>query len=368
MPMPDRSNVQAVDMLDELEDTLAHGSLARRVELLRRITDLFFAGGIDYSDDQLDLFDDVFACLVQKIELSAKAVLASRLASHPAAPHRIIHTLAFDDAIEVAEPVLTRSSRLDDAALIENARTKSQAHLLAISRRKALSGTVTDVLVERGDLEVVTSAAGNPGAEFSEAGYTKLVERAEGNDDLATTVGSRSSIPRHHLLKLIAKASDAVRDRLKAVHAETSEEIDGAVKKVAAGAQMRSAADDIDVAAARLHVGKLHEAGQLSERQVANFASDGKFNETNAAIACLTNVPFVTVEGMMVESRSEGVMVLAKVLDFSWTTVKAILDMRGGLPAHDEAFTRVSYERLKPSTAQQVLRFHKMQQQSAAAL
>ena len=78
-------------------------------------------------------------------------------------------------------------------------------------------------------------------------------------------------------------------------------------------------------------------------------------------------MPFVTVESMMIESRSEGVMVLAKVLDFSWPTVKAILDMRGGPATTDEAFTKVSYERLKPSTAQQVLRFHKMQQQPAAA-
>ena len=365
--MPQRSNAIAVELLDELEVTLVHGTVARRVELLRNITDLFFAGGVDYADDQLDLFDDVFSCLVQNIEVSARALLASRLAPHPAAPRRIIHTLAFDDAIQVAEPVLTQSPRLDDAALIENARTKSQAHLLAISRRKTLSGAVTDVLVERGNLEVVTSAAGNPGAEFSETGYAKLVERAEDDDDLAATVGTRPSVPRHHLLRLMAKASDAVRERLKAAHPETREEIDGAVKQVTASAQRRSAADEVDVAAARLHIGKMHEAGQLSEGEIARFATGVKFNETNAAIACLTNTPFVTVESMMIESRSEGVMVLAKVLDFSWGTVKAILDMRGGLPASDEAFTRISYERLKTSTAQQVLRFHKMQQQPEPA-
>ena len=67
----------------------------------------------------------------------------------------------------------------------------------------------------------------------------------------------------------------------------------------------------------------------------------------------------------MIEARSEGVMVLAKVLDFGWPTVKAILEMRGN-GASDEAFTRISYERLKPSTAQQVLRFHRMQQQPLA--
>lgn len=217
-------------------------------------------------------------------------------------------------------------------------------------------------------MEVVTSAAGNPGAEFSDAGYAKLVARAESNDSLAQRVGSRSGIPRHHLLKLLAKASDAVREKLQAAHPETREEIDGAVRKVAATAQRRTAADDGDVTAARLHVGKLHEARQLDENRVSQFARANKFNETNAAIACLANIPFVTVETMMIEFRSEGVMVLAKVLDFSWPTVKAILDMRGGLqsPANaDEAFTKVSYERLKPSTAQQVLRFQRMQQQPA---
>jgi hypothetical protein len=60
-------------------------------------------------------------------------------------------------------------------------------------------------------------------------------------------------------------------------------------------------------------------------------------------------------------------MMLAKVLDFSWPTVKAILDMRGGTPTTDEAFTQVSYARLRPSTAQQVLRFHKMRQQPEIA-
>jgi uncharacterized protein (DUF2336 family) len=359
----------ALKLLGDLEDTLAHGSLARRVEMLRSITDLFMAGGVDYTDDdQLELFDDVFACLVQNIEVSARAQLAKRLAPHPAAPRRIIHTLAFDDVIEVAEPVLTQSTRLDDAALIENARTKSQAHLLAISKRAQLSGAVTDVLVERGDDDVVASTAANPGAEFSDNGFAKLVERAEGDERLTTCVGSRTGVPRHHLLRLLAKASDTVRERLQAAHPDTRAEIDGIVKRVAANAQQRSARDDANVVAAQQLVGRLHETGDLDEMRVLGFARAGQFNETNAAISCLTKMPFTAIESMMIEARSEGVMVLAKVLGFGWPTVKAILDMRGGTPAADEAFTRISYERLKPSTAQQVLRFHRMQQQPAAAV
>jgi len=168
-------------LLDELQSTLAHGTVARRVETLRRVTDLFINGMVDFSDDQIGLFDDVFQCLMHHIEKSAKALLSNRLAPVDRAPPLTVRALAFDDLIEVAAPVLSRSERLDDAALIETARHKSQAHLMAISTRRVLSGAVTDVLVLRGNDEVIQSTVNNPGAEFSERGFTRLIDRAEGD-------------------------------------------------------------------------------------------------------------------------------------------------------------------------------------------
>ena len=40
-------------LLDELHAALAHGTVARRVENLRRVTDLFINGEVDYSDAQI---------------------------------------------------------------------------------------------------------------------------------------------------------------------------------------------------------------------------------------------------------------------------------------------------------------------------
>src|ERR1700690_114274 len=137
-------------LLDELQTTLAHGTVARRVETLRRVTDLFVNGAVDYSDDQVALFDDVFQCLIVHIEVSARALLASRLAPIDTAPPQTVRTLAYDDVIEVAGPVLSQSERLDDETLIETARHKSQAHLMAISPRKVLGGAVTKVLGQGG--------------------------------------------------------------------------------------------------------------------------------------------------------------------------------------------------------------------------
>jgi hypothetical protein len=63
-------------------------------------------------------------------------------------------------------------------------------------------------------------------------------------------------------------------------------------------------------------------------------------------------------------------MILAKVCGLSWATLTQVMAMRGGMTDASaeemNAFKR-SYEMLRPSTAQQVLRFHKMRQTATQA-
>jgi uncharacterized protein (DUF2336 family) len=368
--MSSKSASTSESLLDELQNTLAHGTVARRVETLRRVTDLFIDGAVEFSNDQIGLFDDVFQCLMLHIETSAKALLANRLAPIACAPPLTIRALAFDDLIEVAAPVLSQSERLDDDALIETARNKSQAHLMAISTRKVLSGAVTDVLVLRGNDEVIQSTVRNPGAEFTERGFSRLVNRAEGDDNLATCIGLRPTIPRHLYLKLIAKASATVRARLEAANPPLAADVSTAVREATRLARSAPSAMSRETAIAHALVKSLHEDGRLDEHQVTIFAEAGKFDEANAALAALANVSVSIAESMMVETRAEGVMILAKVSAMSWSTVRAIINMRdelAGKEPSDLASCKATYERLRPSTAQQVLRFHRMQQTAPSA-
>src|SRR5260370_11789004 len=137
--MSSKSASTSENLLDELQATLTHGTVARRVETLRRVDDLFINGAVDFSNEQIQLFDDVFQCLTDQIETSAKALLANRLAPIDTAPPLPVRALAFDDLIEVAAPVLSRSERLDDDTRIETARNKSQWHCVARSMRRGRS-------------------------------------------------------------------------------------------------------------------------------------------------------------------------------------------------------------------------------------
>src|SRR5712672_945365 len=334
--MSSKSASTSESLLDDLQTTLAHGTVARRVETLRRVTDLFISGAVDYSDEQIGLFDDVFQCLTDHIETSAKALLANRLASIDNAPPSTVRALAFDDLIEVAAPLLSRA--------------------------------VTDVLVLRGNDEVVQSTVNNPGAEFSERGFTRLINRAEGDDDLATCLGMRPTIPRHLYLKLIAKASATVRARLEAANPQQADDVPDAVRESTQLA--RSAPIGQETAIAHALVKSLYEDGRLDENQVTAFAEAGKFDEANAAIAALAKVSVSIAENMMMETRAEGVMILAKVSGMSWSTVEAIINMRDELSGTDRSdlgACKATYERLRSSTAQQVLRFHRMQTAAVSA-
>jgi uncharacterized protein (DUF2336 family) len=172
-------------LIDELEDAIASGSPEKRLDSLWRVIDLFTDGAGRYSDEQIALFDGVILRLAAEIEAKARAKLARRLASVARAPVKVIRSLAFDDDTSVACPVLSRSERLEDADLIATAAAKSQDHLHAIAQRTSLSAAVTDVLVDRGDRQVVRSVAKNAGARFSVAGFGKLVARARGDETLA---------------------------------------------------------------------------------------------------------------------------------------------------------------------------------------
>src|SRR6185437_2381036 len=131
--------------LRELDEAISRGTPESRARALWHATDLLIAGS--YSEEEIETFGRVIERLAEEIEVEVRAVLSVRLSQFDEAPVNVIRKLAFDVAIEVAGPMLEKSERLDDDTLIANVRSKSQSHMLAISRRTSLDEKVTDALV-----------------------------------------------------------------------------------------------------------------------------------------------------------------------------------------------------------------------------
>src|SRR5262245_26123827 len=155
--------VARVSLIAELEEALDCASSQRRDVVLGRLVDLFVRNVDDFSEAQIDAFDDVLTQLISEIETNALAELGKRLAVIDNAPPKLMGCLAAHEEISVAGPVLARAERLGDATLLDIAEHRSQAHLLAISVRASLSEPVTDVLVNRGNSDVIHSVVVNAG-------------------------------------------------------------------------------------------------------------------------------------------------------------------------------------------------------------
>jgi uncharacterized protein (DUF2336 family) len=351
---------RTLPLIDELEAALAVSGDDRRVAILNRITDLFVGAAESYSEEQVGLFDDVMARLVTDIEAKARAILAQRLSPIANAPSGVIRILAFDDDIDVAQSVLQHSERLDDAALVDNASRKSQRHLFAISQRRQLSSAVTDILVERGDREVVHSVVNNAGAEFSEAGFRSLVTRSAWDGDLAIFVGKRRDLPRAQFLVLLEKASATVRTRLTAENPQSGAVVKGVVGEVAKGIRETTRKASPDFAAAQAAVEQLHRLRRIGEAEVLQYARERKFEETAIALSILCDTPIDVVERALLDPGAEIVLILAKVAGLAATTTKALLLLRAadrGMSAKDLDQALASFNRLQPETARRVLSF-----------
>jgi uncharacterized protein (DUF2336 family) len=201
-------------LITELEDAVRRGSQEKRVETLKRVTDLFLVGSEKLNEEQIQVFDEVLGHLITRMESKALIELSERLAPVNNAPINVVNTLARDDEIAIAAPVLSLSDRLTTADLIEIAMAKSQAHLLAISKRSSLSESLTDTLIERGDEQVIRKVAENEGARLSDKGYACLIERPEHDETLLEKLGLRLDIPLHLFRRLLERATAALRERL----------------------------------------------------------------------------------------------------------------------------------------------------------
>ncbi len=347
-------------LIAELEEAVKSGSADKRVATLRRVSDLFLNVADRLNEQQIGVFDDVLCHLVERIETKALAQLSASLAPVDKAPIEVVRSLARNDEITIAGPILSQSTRLSENDLIEIAGSKGQAHLLAMSGRVSLPETVTDILVVRGDRQVTHRLARNSGARFSDSGYARLVKNAETDESLAEKLGLRLDMPLALLRQLLRKATDAVRARLLAsATPENQAQIQSALASIA-NEVGREASGPRDFTRSDSLVVELNRRGKLNEAALLEFAKDRRYEEMTSTLALFCQAAVPAIELLMKNPNSEGVLLACKAAKLSWPTVSTILHARFAhhrLSEQELAKAKDSFIELTQAAAQRTLRF-----------
>ena len=354
----------ATSLIPGLDEIVRGDDPKRRDEAARRICELFFEGAEGLSPRHVEFFDGILTKLVPRTDLLVRADIADQLASVSNAPRNLVCQLALDDEIVIAGPLLRFSPVIDEGVLVEIAREKSQEHLLAMTERPTLSSGLTDVIVDRGDQEVVRAVAGNTGAAFSSTGFSTLVKRASHDGLLTLTVGQRDDIPDENLKDLLAGSLDVIRRRLvETVKPSRQAAIKRAMSDIS-NLVLPEARRDFDPALRAVR--SLQKAGNLTESALLLFAKAYKYEESIAALSAMSGVRIATLDRLISGDRYDPILIVSKVIGLEWATVRALILLRTGpnrVPSQaDLEGARVNFTRLMPATAERVVNFWKARQ------
>lgn len=345
-----------VSLAHDVENAVANGDPAARRTMLLRMTDLFVDNAERLRDDQVSAFDTVILKLARSVENAARAALSETLADVANAPRSVVLELADDTDVAVAGPVLSRSAQVGEGDLVRIAAERGQGHLFAVSRRRSLSERVTDVLVARGDTEVLRSVAGNDGARFSPKGFDTLAARAEADDALQAALTLRRDIPAQHMAHLVETARSRVARKL-------GDEFGTDVASMAVARAARTLGGpslSLQEAAVIVDTGlRAKGAEQPEEAELIAWLAEGRVMEALVGLARAAAMPPEMVLRAYQGAHSDPLLFLIRSLRYGWGTFKAFLQSKADAEASPEELRGLfeAFQALSVTTAQRVVRF-----------
>ena len=356
------SNPSLSTLATDLIQLALEKSSEKRIELLRSITDAYLATPDDHSPAEQYLLNDIVDQLMSKIKGPDRAAASETLSHLPNLPGTLTRNLATDEDIQIARPILQNHRGVTEATLIEVAETASQDHLQAIASRQVITIPVTDVIVGRGNNEVVRTLAANHGAQFSSQGMQTLIERSEADTGLQALLVDRNDITLEAVGKLLPIISGKLAARLRC------KETDFDYSKLSA--QVASVVKDRNKSQGRIdsYIDSLKK-GDLKLNSVAmEMVSTKRLLDVTTVFAALVDLDRYHAFNILTQGKKDMVLMLLKALDLPWPIVEKFLWLRQEkFPSNDleTPATATDYEMMTVQASQRVVRFMKVRRAAA---
>ncbi len=276
-PKPQLRRVKPTDdpfarhALDELHEKPAGANADEDAgELARSLLDMMLSNPNAGQPQERALAADALLKLVPRIPLKALVLVVDRLSIMESPPHLLVSKLINDPRIEVSGPLLELCNHISDQVLGKVIATGHVSLMRLISRRRSVSATLSDQLLEFDDPSVFLTLVRNSGASFSHHAFPKLAEHARRHHALLAPLATRPDLPapiafelfwfvpaelRRYLLSRFLTDSETLTKILKITHAMGGGE-EGAETKFPEREQIESLVEF-------LNAGKLPEAANL---------------------------------------------------------------------------------------------------------
>ncbi|MGZ5988221.1 MAG: DUF2336 domain-containing protein, partial [Rhizomicrobium sp.] len=347
-----------------LADLAKETSSEGRRELLRKVTDALVADNQNFTAGDHVVLDELLCAVASEYSTRFRAEIAQLVARSNAPIVQTVRQFALDE-IEVAAPILKHSRVLTEADLLNVVASKSQDHLLAVTKRPGISEGLSHALVERGDDTVVASLLQNERADIAVPTYEALAVRAQDSRAIQGPLVRRQGVPLDLLNDLYLQVEDSLRrEILDKFDQVSSDEVDRAFlrSRNRIAKSFRDLPRDYEVAKKRIDA--LSRRGALAPTQLVSLLREGQTARTSfkLALSRLVDVGFELVQRVVEGRDLDTLALLCRGAGFEralFVTIAVGLDNPERALAGAEAFGKL-YESVPVGAAQRAIRFWKV--------
>jgi len=184
-----------------------------RRQLAKRLADVICIPSSQLTPQERHMAGDILVELLRDADINLRESVAKRLVMLNEAPRTILVILAKDD-IQVARHVLEESNSLSDSDLIQISRKVSAAHRKVIARRRKVTDSVVDVIVEFLEEDVVETLLKNKGASFSETALQRILTISRSHQPYVALLVKRDELRPSHGLTMFWWADESNRKKI----------------------------------------------------------------------------------------------------------------------------------------------------------
>jgi len=324
-------------------DVVANLALARssapqdRERLLIAIAELCRSDSDCAKPEIQGLLRDLFMDLVSSAEHAIRLRLSKTLADVAWAPHDLITLLACDE-IEIARPVVAKSSVLTDADLIRLLLEASVEHRIEVARRPALGADVAAVIVDQAEPDVVTALANNTTAHVRDHDLSRLVDLSERVASLRAPMARHPGLNAELAALLYGWVGEALRSAIIARFPldtlDLQRAVTDSVHDVRSGLGLGSGPAGVErdraldrSAMERRVVAKLEAAGQLRPGVLVRALNEGKLGLFMTALAALAGVSTEDVRSAIDAEQPDTLLVICTLSGIDKGAFPSLLSM-----------------------------------------
>jgi uncharacterized protein (DUF2336 family) len=347
-----------------LLDLARESSSDKRRDLLRTITSVFGADPGAHSKASYGAFDDIARKVIVDLTLEVRSELARNFADSGLPLQATARQLAFDE-IEIARPVLEKWNALSEADLLEVVATKSQSHMIAVTRRSDIGENLSAALVERGEDKVVASLLTNTAAKIGRQSYEKISERAKDSIVLQAPLVQRKGVPVDILSDIYDSVAVQLRQEiLKRYDEVPPAELEAALERSRARIAQRYSDTPADFEIAQRRFKQHERANELTPMLMVRLMREGPKARTLflLVLARLTDSDYETVARVFEQHDVDALALLCRAANFDrplFVTLSLAVAGEVQGTATLEEFGAL-YEKVPVPAAQRAMRFWRL--------